>query len=115
MASLVDGRYGRLSGHLRLFQTAIFYAGIDHVEFRIFPGTHSQIRTLAPASSAVISSADTRVHPIGGRPVIRFAQNVSFARTVTNVRNHESGLALFPRRKGRVGKIQNGNGKNSKV
>src|ERR1700735_3518143 len=105
MTSLVDRRYRRLSRHLRLLQAPVYYACVRRVELRIFPWAHSQVRSLPPASSAVISSTETRVHPIRGRPIIRLAENVSLVRTVADVRNHESGFALFSRWKGRVREI----------
>src|ERR1700735_402937 len=115
MTSLVYGGHRRLSRDLRLFQAAVYHACVRYVELRIFPRTHSQIPSLAPASSAVISSTYRCVHPVRGGPIVRFAQNISLARTVADIRNHESGLALFSRRKGRVRKIQNRDRENPKV
>src|ERR1700735_1229085 len=105
MTSLVDRRYRRLSRHLRLLPAPAYYACVTRAQVRIFPWGRPPSRPLPPASSAVISSTETRVHPIRGRPIIRLAENVSLVRTVADVRNHESGFALFSRWKGRVREI----------
>src|ERR1700677_1456421 len=100
---------------MRLFRPGIYNLAAGYVELSRLPRTTLLFRPLGLTSSAVLVAADGRVAPICGGTVIRITPMLSLTRPVADVRNHESGFSLFPRGKGRVRKIQNGNRKDSKV